>query len=151
MELSVEVTNAFQKYLLDSNVALSFISGAWSVEFIQHLYDIPAFAFENASAFTLLLGAETIYSPFALQAFVEVLFSILEREQASCAVAKAFIAAKKLYFGVGGSLDDFIDKAKGKGAIVSQVCEETEGVRRGVVCCVLPSSSMEDAHAKPAS
>lgn len=86
----------------------------------------------------MLLGAETIYSPFALETFLETTFDILQREKTAGNGAGAYVAAKRMYFGVGGSLDDFVDKARNKGARVEQLREETEGVRRGVVQCVLP-------------
>ncbi|KAL2757599.1 hypothetical protein ACRALDRAFT_1074577 [Sodiomyces alcalophilus JCM 7366] len=93
---------------------------------------------------TLVLGAETIYSPFALDAFTEMMFAILARERSSSSSrdgdqfqCQALVGAKRMYFGVGGSLDDFIDKARDKGATVTQLREEAEGVVRGVVRCVL--------------
>lgn len=84
---------------------------------------------------TLLLAAETIYSPFALQQFTSTLFSILNHERGHQTIA--LIGAKKLYFGVGGSLDDFVDTARANGGAVEYLREETEGVRRGVVKCTL--------------
>lgn len=140
VELGPEVLAAFQQSLLESNVTLSFISGAWSQEFVDLLYALPTGNSTQPSS-TLILGAETIYSPFALQAFLETIFVILERERGTAGCqAGAFVAAKRLYFGVGGSLDDFVDKAREKGAQVDQLREETEGVRRGVVECVLGPS-----------
>ncbi|KAF4445083.1 hypothetical protein F53441_11007 [Fusarium austroafricanum] len=136
VELGPDVLAAFQQSLVESNTTLSFVSGAWSQEFVDLIYTLPSG--HNQPSRTLLLGAETIYSPFALQAFLETLFLILEREQKTeGSEAGAYVGAKRLYFGVGGSLDDFIDKARQKGAKVEQLKEEAEGVRRGVVQCVL--------------
>ncbi|KIL83978.1 hypothetical protein FAVG1_12790 [Fusarium avenaceum] len=136
VELGPDVLAAFQQSLVGSNVTLSFVSGAWSRDFVDLIYTLPCGDGQPSS--TLLLGAETIYSPFALQAFLETLFLILEKERdTEGSEAGAYIGAKRLYFGVGGSLDDFIDKARQKGAKVEQLREETEGVRRGVVQCVL--------------
>lgn len=136
VELGPDVLAAFQQSLQESNITLSFMSGAWSQEFVDLLYTLPSGNGQPNA--TLILGAETIYSPFALQAFLETLFLILERERdTEGSQAGAYIGAKRLYFGVGGSLDDFIDKARQKGAKVEQLREEAEGVRRGVVECVL--------------
>ncbi|KAM0339485.1 hypothetical protein ACHAPU_010932 [Fusarium lateritium] len=136
VELGPDVLAAFQQSLVESNITLSFVSGAWSQEFVNLTYTLPSSDSQLSS--TLLLGAETIYSPFALQAFLETLFLILEKERdTEGSEAGAYIGAKRLYFGVGGSLDDFIDKARQKGAKVEQLREETEGVRRGVVHCFL--------------
>lgn len=138
LELSPAILQAFETFLSSSGIHLSFVSGAWSPEFIGCLYDLPAFsAAESPAPRTLMIGAETIYSPFALQAFAQTVFAVLERERASGATAAAYVAAKRLYFGVGGSLDDFVDLARSKGATVTELREESEGVRRGVVHCVL--------------
>jgi protein-histidine N-methyltransferase len=137
LELSPGIVQAFENFLSSSGIQLSFISGAWSPEFISCLYDLPAFSSASPAPRTLMIGAETIYSPFALQAFAQTVFAVLDREKASGATAAAYVAAKRLYFGVGGSLDDFIDVARSKGATVTELREESEGVRRGVVHCVL--------------
>jgi protein-histidine N-methyltransferase len=135
VELGPDVLAAFQQSLVESNITLSFVSGAWSQDFVDLIYTLPS---DGQPSSTLLLGAETIYSPFALQAFLETLFLILEKERdTEGSEAGAYIGAKRLYFGVGGSLDDFIDMARQKGAKVEQLRQETEGVRRGVVQCVL--------------
>ncbi|EMT66778.1 Histidine protein methyltransferase 1 [Fusarium odoratissimum] len=136
VELGPDVLAAFEQSLKEASVTLSFVSGAWSQEFVDLIYALPSGHDQEMS--TLLLGAETIYSPFALQAFLETLFLILEKEKKTDRnEAAALVGAKRLYFGVGGSLDDFIDKARQKGARVEQLREEVEGVRRGVVQCVL--------------
>ncbi|TFB06344.1 Histidine protein methyltransferase 1 [Trichoderma ghanense] len=137
LELSPAIVQAFENFLSSSGIHLSFISGAWSPEFISCLYELPAFSAESPAPRTLMIGAETIYSPFALQAFAQTVFALLDRERASDATAAAYVAAKRLYFGVGGSLDDFIGVARSKGATVTELREESEGVRRGVVHCVL--------------
>jgi protein-histidine N-methyltransferase len=150
LELGPEVLQAFQTYLLERNISLSFLSGGWSPEFVRLLYDLPGAAPQASasSPVSLLLGAETIYSPFALQAFNETVFAVLGREQAALgAQATAFVAAKRLYFGVGGSLDDFVEQAQAKGGSITKLREETEGVARGVVRCVIQSQSQDPAPA----
>jgi protein-histidine N-methyltransferase len=144
LELSQEVVQAFKNFLLLNHVTLSFLSGAWSSEFVDLLYTAgPAPATEsNVNSRTLVLGAETIYSPFALDSFSQTLLSILQRERSERpgGQAAAIIAAKRLYFGVGGSLDDFIEKMQAFGAAVENLREESDGVRRGVVRCLLPDA-----------
>ncbi|KAF6837629.1 histidine protein methyltransferase 1 [Colletotrichum plurivorum] len=142
LELTPEVLQQFQDFLTSSQISLNFISGGWSEELIDLLYESQSKLDKASNLDTLLLGAETIYSPFALDAFNEMVFAILskeKRERGECQ-SQALVGAKKLYFGVGGSLDDFVDKARGKGMTVAQVREEVEGVRRGVVHCTLSSS-----------
>lgn len=137
LELSPGIIQAFEQFLVTSGIHLSFLSGAWSPEFIRCLYELPDFSSNLPAPTTLMVGAETIYSPFALQAFTQTIFAILDKEKNSGARAAAYVAAKRLYFGVGGSLDDFIDAARSKGATVTELREESEGVRRGVVHCIL--------------
>ena len=36
----------------------------------------------------------------------------------------ALVAAKKVYFGVGGSMEDFCEMVRGKGASIEQIREE---------------------------
>jgi len=109
----------------------------------------------------LILAAETIYSPLALKTFTSSLMSILEGEIASSsthvvavamtdsissteidpmpalretrAASTALVAAKKVYFGVGGSMEDFCEGVRARGAEVVGVREESDGVRRAVV------------------
>ncbi|OAR01985.1 hypothetical protein LLEC1_00087 [Akanthomyces lecanii] len=143
LELLPEVIAAFQSYLIANRISLTFLSGAWSSEFVELVCTGTTDNATNpkGSAATLLLGAETIYSPFALHAFTEVMFSILQQEGAkdNAPPSVALVAAKKLYFGVGGSLDDFVDQARERGGDITTLREEADGVRRGVVRCILPS------------
>lgn len=136
LELSPEVVDAFREFLEKRRISLTFLSGGWSPEFITLLYnEAPDL---GAPRNTLVLGAETIYSPFALESFNETIFRIMTEEKThDDSVCETIVAAKKLYFGVGGSLDDFIDKAKAKGAAIRPLMEETQGVWRGVVSCAL--------------
>lgn len=138
LEITPEVLQAFQSSLTERGISVLFLSGAWSRPLVDMVYDgHPAESVAPMS--TLILGAETIYSPFALASFTEILFCILEKEKnySPPRDGAAYIAAKRLYFGVGGSLDDFVEGARSRGAVVDTLREESEGVRRGVVRCTL--------------
>lgn len=134
LELSAEVLAAFQEFLRARKITLEFFSGGWSDEFVALLSSKDS---EETSSVpnrdTIILGAETIYSPFALDSFTHTIFTLMGLEQKRGNNAEALVGAKRLYFGVGGSLDDFVAKSRNLGAHVEQVREETEGVRRGVV------------------
>ncbi|EJT81488.1 hypothetical protein GGTG_01466 [Gaeumannomyces tritici R3-111a-1] len=145
LELDDEVKAAFLSFLETSNISLSFVSGGWSPAFVELLYDGLGAPLQQQqqqggnSSSTLVVGAETIYSPFALGAFADTLLAVLRRERSGGGgSATSIVAAKRLYFGVGGSLDDFVDRVAGEGVDVRWLAEETEGVRRGVVQCSLP-------------
>lgn len=132
LDLTHEVLEAFRDFLLQSNISLDFVSGGWSQEFVDLVYGLEPLSSEPSN--TCVLGAETIYSPFALQAFAETILYILRRKNKA---ATAYVGAKNMYFGVGGSLDDFVANVREKGLTVAQVRTETDGVRRGVVRCTL--------------
>lgn len=140
LQLTPEVLQAFQDFLSSKRINLQFLSGGWSPEFIE-LVKAAQGALETAGSRQkmVVLGAETIYSPFALQCFTDTIFALMRHQLSQGNSAEVVAAAKKLYFGVGGSLDDFVDKARELGAVVDQLREETQGVRRGVVRCYLPA------------
>lgn len=127
LDLDKEVIKEFLASLASHNVKLSFFSGAWSPEFDNLVK-------ENMSSHTsrlTIIGAETIYSPAALKSFAETLMSLLQSlpddERTS------LVAAKKVYFGVGGSMEDFCQMVRSQGGAVEKIREESDGVRRAVV------------------
>ncbi|CAN8099374.1 unnamed protein product [Discula destructiva] len=145
LEINEHVVESFKKFLAFSNIIISFVSGGWSPDFVNLIYGDSLTSSNGIhdgadNGHTLIMGAETIYSPFALTSFTDTLLAMLAREQRAdpSRRAVAIVAAKRLYFGVGGSLDDFVDNIRTLGAVVSMMREETEGVRRGVVKCNLP-------------
>lgn len=141
LELTPDLIDAFKNYLSQSNMSISFCSGAWSPDFVDLLYSSAAHPNPVDELQTLVLGAETIYSPYALSSFSDTVHAILEREKKERpnSQAAALVGAKKLYFGVGGSLDDFVTRMTDVGLLVDAIREEAEGVRRGVVRCAVPS------------
>ncbi|KAG9527916.1 hypothetical protein KCU93_g4782, partial [Aureobasidium melanogenum] len=102
--------------LAASRIQLSFISGPWG-ETLASL--IPESAPDMGS---LILASETIYSPASTTAFVDLLVQLLRRTR----MAKAIVAAKRFYFGVGGSVDHLKEVCAEKGAVAYEV--ENAGV-----------------------
>ncbi len=82
----------------------------------------------------LVLAAETIYSPTSLDAFAETLLALLKRVRQG----RALVAAKRVYFGVGGGVDEFKEKVARGGGVVGEVrdSEILEG-GTGVGRCLL--------------
>ncbi|KAI1368656.1 hypothetical protein F5Y08DRAFT_249606 [Xylaria arbuscula] len=139
LDLTPEILIAFQEFLASREISLLFFSGAWSPEFVTLLTNEPERVHSlGPDEATVIMGAETIYSPFALSSFLQTILALMQDEKARGTVAQVLVGAKRLYFGVGGSLDDFVAQARESGAVVEQLREETEGVRRGVVRCTLP-------------
>jgi len=127
LEIDWEFINNFLASLDSYNIKLSFLSGAWGADFIH----LASENMKSDPAHLTILGAETIYSPFALKSFAQTLTGLLE--MMPDAEKTALVAAKKVYFGVGGSMEDFCEMVREKGGLVEQIREESGGVRRSVV------------------
>jgi hypothetical protein len=127
LEIDKELLQDFLTSLNSNSITVSFLSGAWSPHFVQLVVEKMG---SGTSSFTVL-GAETIYSPAALKSFADTLVVLLQT--ISAAEKTAIVAAKKVYFGVGGSMEDFCDLMRANGMDVEQVREESDGVRRAVV------------------
>jgi len=127
LEIDSAVIKEFLTTLADHHVRLSFFSGAWSPDFVR----IVRGNMTASQSSLTIIGAETIYSPAALKSFAETLMDLLETlpdgEKTS------LVAAKRVYFGVGGSMEDFCDMVRTKGGVIEQIREESDGVRRVVV------------------
>jgi protein-histidine N-methyltransferase len=140
LDITEELKLAFSNSLTAAGVSPIFISGAWSSSFVGLLYERLPPLDRQLHGSTVIMAAETIYSPFALQSFAATLDEVLRREQHERGSdgsnsAAAVVAAKKLYFGVGGSLDDFIITMTALSYHVETLREATDGVHRGVVLC----------------
>lgn len=126
-EIDADIIRQFLSSLKSHNIRLSLFSGAWSPEFSTLVFQ----SMGSRPAHLTILGAETIYSPVALRSFADTLMSLLDGMPGGEKIA--LVAAKKVYFGVGGSIEDFCDAVRAKGASVKQIREESDGVRRAVV------------------
>ncbi|KAK5121217.1 hypothetical protein LTR85_005383 [Meristemomyces frigidus] len=115
-ELSPQVLQRFTADMQSKQINFRFLSGPWSAS-LANL--IPASAPEMG---TVILAAETIYSPESTEAFVELLCELLKRVKMS----KAMIGAKRMYFGVGGSVDGLKAACRDKGAVAYEI--ENHGV-----------------------
>lgn len=59
--------------------------------------------------YDLVMGSETIYEPRTAPEFTRVLLGSIG------AYGKGLVAAKRIYFGVGGSVGDFVNGVEGHG------------------------------------
>lgn len=140
LDITPELVDDFKQDLAQRGISIDFISGGWSPEFVDLVFSNPSS--ENCK--TLVLASETIYSPGTLTAFSETLLALLRRSSTPAAKTRALVAAKKVYFGVGGGVDEFL-------AVLKTVCGDeldvqekldvqSEGVGR-VVLEVTPSAN----------
>jgi len=128
--LTPEVIGGFQKALSSAVISLTLLSGSWSP--VPILLDlIPS----TPELDTFILGSETIYSPASLEAFVETITALMKRVE----TAKTLVAAKRVYFGVGGSVDGFRAACVERGCVANEVefeglgGESEGGVRRCLI------------------
>ena len=127
LEIDEPLVQEFLLSLESCQIKLIFFSGAWSPDFQQLVTQTMG----TSPARLTIIGAETVYSPLALRSFADTLMSLLDTMNDH--EKTALVAAKKVYFGVGGSMEDFCDAVRAKGGIVEQIREESDGVRREVV------------------
>ena len=96
-ELSDEVTitadlkSRFLAKLKDIGIEFEFLVGAWGERLQNYL-----------GKYDLILSSEGIYSPSSLPQFTSVLVT--------CLAEHALVASKKVYFGVGGGVTEFLDE-----------------------------------------
>ena len=130
LDITPELTSAFTSALQAQGITLNLISGSWFPP-SPFLSLIPTAPGMNI----LCLASETIYSPTALSTFVDALVGILSRVR----MGKGMVAAKKVYFGVGGSVDAFKEECRERKAVAYEIenhnvdLGEGGGVRRSLV------------------
>lgn len=127
LEIDEALLHGFLSSLKSHSIGLSFFSGAWSPEFVR----LVTGSVEPGPENLIIIGAETIYSPIALESFAATLLSLLETMPEGRKTS--LVAAKKVYFGVGGSIEDFCNIVRARGFGVEQIREESDGVRRAIV------------------
>ncbi|KAF2156427.1 hypothetical protein K461DRAFT_318985 [Myriangium duriaei CBS 260.36] len=128
LEVTAEVVAGFEAALRDSGVQIRLLSGPWGKELAGLLPE------QSGEMTTLVLAAETIYSPQSLGAFVEIVEGVLRRGSMN----KAMVAAKRFYFGVGGSTDALKVACAERGMVAAEVENSgltgmDEGVGRAIV------------------
>jgi protein-histidine N-methyltransferase len=110
--LNPGLLEAFSKDLEKIGMTLTLISGSWMPT--ERFVDlVPASPDLN----TFILGSETIYSPASCTAFTDAITALMKRIK----MGKAVVAAKRVYFGVGGSVDGFRMECAEKGAVASEI------------------------------
>jgi protein-histidine N-methyltransferase len=138
LDITPGLVQEFKDDLAQRGISVDFVSGAWSAEFVDLVISSGSGARK-----TLVLASETIYSPASLVAFSETLLELLRRSNTVSARSRALIAAKKVYFGVGGGVDEFLAVLRNLCAneldVQQKLTVQSEGVGR-VVLEVVPSN-----------
>ncbi|PYI06227.1 hypothetical protein BO78DRAFT_397414 [Aspergillus sclerotiicarbonarius CBS 121057] len=134
LDITPELVQSFREDIAKRGITVDFISGAWSPAFVDLVFSSD----QRGKVSTLILASETIYSPASLLAFSETLLALLRRPVQEGAQSGALLAAKKVYFGVGGGVDEFLAVLGGVSGSEELKVEErldikSEGVGRVVL------------------
>ncbi|KAF8324280.1 uncharacterized protein EI90DRAFT_3075664 [Cantharellus anzutake] len=141
IEITPNLVDAFLNTLRIFNVSIRLFAGSW-----EALCIAPGSPLVDASPYTIVLTSETVYRIDSLDSLLRVL-------QMSSSTAKpskdvkvpdtlCLVAAKIVYFGVGGGVSEFVRRASelsvanadgNKKPRVETVWEQREGVARAVL------------------
>lgn len=121
--------NAFTTSLDAHKVRLCFFAGSWASlgEKLAH---------QGKPPYDIVLASETIYRPQSLDAFLGVLRTATATSAAVVVSDEVvqpplcLVAAKVLYFGVGGGVQEFVRAVEGENGTLRIVWEHREGVGR---------------------
>lgn len=135
----LEVTQDLQQRFTDSltrlGINISAVSGGWCPALVELIsLQHPPSKGRVVPCDTLILASETIYSPSTIRLFTSTLLTLLKATEEQGGRSLALIAAKKVYFGVGGGVDEFLtvlDEMGGEATVVWE--SEGEGVGRVVL------------------
>lgn len=123
-----------ERDLRERGVTVDFISGPWGEGFMDLLQTSEEDAKDEDAEVgawnVLVLASETIYSPSSLGVFTETVLKLLElgrSEDGRARTAKALVAAKKIYFGVGGGTEEFERCVRERGGRVREVWKTDGG------------------------
>ncbi|KAK9491585.1 hypothetical protein V1508DRAFT_389209 [Lipomyces doorenjongii] len=135
LEITPELISQFLEFLQINNIVVKFISGCWdSKEFSQLLGYSPVTA--EQKKFSLVLASETIYSLSTINSFTSLFLDCITYWGASLERAEGRVAAKEIYFGVGGTVRQFIElvrKLGGHASTVRRITGRSSGVARVVL------------------
>ncbi|KAG7696038.1 hypothetical protein KL951_003563 [Ogataea haglerorum] len=96
IDVTPELVARFNNALREQHVAISLISGSWGRQMMTQIDAL-------AQSPMLMVSSETIYSPEHLPVVAQMVSETVQR-----AGSLALVAAKDIYFGVGGSLTEFL-------------------------------------------
>jgi protein-histidine N-methyltransferase len=96
LEITPDLIQRFTADLDACGIAVDIFSGAWGPRFVELVPVKP----------WLVLASETIYSPASLPAFTQTMVGVVDRHGNHA--PRALVAAKMVYFGVGGGVHEFL-------------------------------------------
>src|SRR5258708_32401858 len=109
VEVTLELIDAFLDTLRRFNVSLRLFTGSW-----EALCSIPSSPLVDSSPYTIVLTSETMYNNDSLDSLIRILqissTSVNKTVETSGHSTLCLVAGKIVYFGVGGSVSEFMRK-----------------------------------------
>ena len=133
LEVTPELCKEFIVDLQSRAIEIRVVSGSWGPPFVKL---IPTFPLRNPGPPlpTIILASETIYSPDTLAIFTDALIGSVRAAENVGGTAVGLVAAKKVYFGVGGGVDEFLSVLQEKGGEAKVVWEsDGPGITRVIL------------------
>lgn len=132
LEVTPELCKDFIVDLESRGIEVRVVSGSWGTHFVELIPTIPPRNLVPSPK--LLLASETIYSPDTLASFTDTLAGSIRAAENVGGTAVGLVAAKKMYFGVGGGVDEFSRVLREKGGEAKVVWEsDGPGVGRVIL------------------
>ena len=127
ISINTELVNAFRHWLDQNKIQIFGISGPWNTIFEEMVNT-------KLQGQKLILASETIYQPESVEPFVKVLLGLMKNEVSTEQHNQALVAAKKVYFGVGGGIDEFLSCLMQAGGDSNTVWESSKtGIGRAIL------------------
>ncbi|KAG8930542.1 hypothetical protein FRC02_004057 [Tulasnella sp. 418] len=126
LSLDSELLDAFLSSLAAYHVQLRFFSGDWATF-------LPVIQPGDTPTFDLILTSETIYRTSSLPSLISILKRLKPSSEQDSQPSMALVAAKILYFGVGGGVAEFSDEVLNAGGRIKNVWESNTGVGRRIL------------------
>ena len=132
-DINEDMIQSFFNDCKSRGISFNFISGAWGSPFVHLIEsslesetDVP-----TGQCNLVIMASETIYCPSSLAAFVSTIMDLLRARRGR---ATAFVAGKRIYFGVGGGVIEFAHEIQRVGGSVKEVIDITDnGVGRVIL------------------
>lgn len=132
IEITPDLCKGFINELESRKLEIRVVSGSWGTRFTELT---SAFPISNPGpSATIVLASETVYSPNTLPSFTDTLMGSIRAAEDAGGSAVGLVAAKRVYFGVGGGVDEFLRVLQEKGGGAKVVWEsEGSGVGRVIL------------------
>jgi protein-histidine N-methyltransferase len=132
-DINEDMAQKFREDCKSKGVSFDFVSGGWGQSFVDLVGNssISEADLIPGQHNVIILASETIYSPASLTTFVDTLADLLRTLKSD---GTAFVAAKRIYFGVGGDVPEFVQEVRKVGGLVKEVANITDhGVGRVIL------------------